>query len=364
MDPVKIYAFCILTLLVVLVFLTWHLFSEKRRLHGIGVKKYTGVYIFILFFMIIFMLLIMIQLYEGPKIILTNSEGFKISLTENVEKLNYDQVSLLDPTVYYIDEHKSFVINLPTDSLWSKPIVMNGLRAYVERAGLETNQTNVESFLKWNPYRELLSCIFVDLTMKPYIDMVACLDYTLVNSSYGKMLRKSHSTLIEYGKPVKIEVNVQSGTPFNIMGAGPAPLGSTDPSRSDSTDSAEEDLKATLSYSNYFSLTILDKTTMNVDDNQLTLANYFLKNTINLTSNAERIIASENNMLFTSSFEFKGAELNGKTVDFRIQRWVRMLEEKEKLYILEMAYSPDTDPTLVIWKDLKLIFESFIILAE
>ena len=314
--------------------------------------------------MIIFMLLIMIQLYEGPKIILTNNEGYKITLTEKVERLNYDQVALLDPMVYYLDEHKSFVINLPADSLWSKPMVMNGLRAYVERAGLETNQTNVESFLKWNPYRELLSCIFVDLTMKPYIDMVACLDYTLANSSYGKMLRKSHSTLIEYGKPIEIKVNVQSGTPFNIMGAGPVPLGKSDLASDDSTAIAEEDLRATLSFSNYFSLTILDKTSMGVDDNQMTLANYFLKNTINLTSNAARIIASENNMLFTSSFEFKGAELDGKIVDLRIQRWVRMLEEMDKLYIVEMAYSPDTDPTKVIWQDLKLIFESFIILAE
>ncbi|PCH96526.1 MAG: hypothetical protein COB85_03450 [Bacteroidetes bacterium] len=359
MDPVKIYALCILTLITVLIFLTWHLFSEKRRLHGIGVKKYTGVYIFILFFMIIFMLLIMIHLYEGPKIILANSEGYKISLTEKVEHLNYDQVALLDPTVYHVDEHKSFVVTLPLDSQWSKPIAMNGLRAYVERAGLETNQTNVESFLKWNPYREFLSCIFVDLTMKPYIDMVACLDYTLVNSTYGKMLRKSRSTLIQYGKPIKIQVNVQSGTPFNVMGAGPDALG-----KADSSDVADQDAKATLSYSNYFSLTILDKTAMEADNNKLTLANYFLKNTINLTSNAERIIASENNMLFTSSFEFKGAEMEGKTIDLRIQRWVRMLEEQDKLYILELAYSPDTDPGKLIWKDLKLIFESFIILAE
>ncbi|HIA12032.1 MAG TPA: hypothetical protein EYN69_08185 [Flavobacteriales bacterium] len=362
MDPVKIYAFCILTLIAVLIFLTWYLFSEKRRLHGIGVKRYTGVYIFILFFMIIFMLLIMIQLYEGPKIILTNDAGYKISLMENVERLNYDQVALLDPAIYYIDKHKSFLIDLPTEPLWSKPVVMNGLRAYVERAGLETSQTNVESFLKWNPFRELLSCIFVDLIMKPYLEMVACLDYTLMNSTYGKMLRNSHSTLIKYGEPINIKVNVESGMPFDILGTGTPPSGSRSSSSADTT--ATEEVKVTLSYSNYFSITILDKTTLDVDDNQLTLANYFLKNTINLSSNVERIIASENNMLFTSSVEFEDAEIDGKISDFQIQRWVRMLEGKDKLYILELAYSPDTDPTTAIWKDLKLIFESFIILAE
>ena len=41
-----------------------------------------------------------------------------------------------------------------------------------------------------------------------------------------------------------------------------------------------------------------------------------------------------------------------------------MIEEPDKLYVLEMAYSPDTDPKRVIWNDLKLIFESFTLVNE
>ena len=52
MDPVKIYAFSIITLAILLAVLTWHLLSEKKKVHLIKTKQLNKVYVFIVFFMI------------------------------------------------------------------------------------------------------------------------------------------------------------------------------------------------------------------------------------------------------------------------------------------------------------------------
>jgi len=355
LDPIKIYGFAIITLVALLAALTWHLLVERKKQQIIKVNQ-NRLYIFIVFLVIVFTLLIMMEYYKGPQITLVDKEGYEISIKEQIEHV---EANKYDGDDYYIDENKTFLFALPKTEGWSEPIIMNGLRAYIEKAGLETNKTNVESFLKWNPYRDLLKCIFVDLSVHPYLDMVQCLDRSLLNSPYGIMLKMSYSTVLEFGQPFEVEVKVNEGAPFNIFTKATSDSSASPDSAQASEIDTTEDEYTTLSYVNYFNITVLDKSAIPMDDDQLTLANYFLKNTINLSSNAEKLIANENNMLFTSSLEFKGARFMEWSRDIKIKRWVRMLEEPDKLYILEMAYSPDTDPKKVIWNDLKLIFESF-----
>jgi len=365
MDPVKIYAFALITLALLLAVLTWHLLSEKKKQHLVKGKELNGVYIFIVFFMIIFMMMLVLEFYKGPQIVLKNLAGYEIVIDEEVDVVGEERAFNLNEGEYYVDPKGAFYIKLPETEGWSKPKVMNGLRAYVEQAGMETNKTNLESFLKWNPYKDLLKCIFTDLTIKPYMEMIMCLDETLGNSPYGKMLKMSYATVLEFGKPVSVNIKIKDGTPFNIF----EKKDTSNPSKADSLkaisdDGTIEEELTVLNYVNYINITVLDKSTIPANDQKLTLANYFLKNTINLSSNAEKIIAINNNMLFTSSIEFKNAQYKDWKRDLKIQRWVRMLEEPDKIYVLEMAYSPDTDLESVIWNDLKSVFESFTLVSE
>ncbi|MBL4755331.1 MAG: hypothetical protein JKY52_17265 [Flavobacteriales bacterium] len=187
---------------------------------------------------------------------------------------------------------------------------------------------------------------------------------TILNSSFGMMLQMSTSTIFEYGEPIIIQISPEFRTPLMSL----LPPQSTD--EPDSLGDSKDTLKAEapnyvdLSFVNYFNITVLDKSKAPLDEETMSLANYFLKNTINLSSNAEKIIANEKMMLFTSSLDFQKARFAGETKDFRIHRWVRMIEESNKLYIIEMTYCPDTDEDLEIWNDQKRMFESFGLLGE
>jgi len=178
------------------------------------------------------------------------------------------------------------------------------------------------------------------------------------------MIRSSSSTIFEYGSPITVQINPEFKTPLTslLLTQGEAVVDSLNDSSG--TDSIEAPNYVDLSFVNYLSVSILDKSKSTLDKGQVSMANYFLKNTINLSSNAEKMIAKENLMFFTSSFDFEKARFNGETRNFRVHRWVRMIEEPFKLFIVEMAYCPGTDEDGAIWEDQKRMFESFGLLSE
>ena len=169
----------------------------------LSIRKLNTTYIFIIFFMIVFMLLIMIEYYKEPRVVLTNKDNYEISIREKAKEVSLEDPIISDnqDTLLYIDGNKAFCFKLPSRKKWSDPRVMNGMMAYLENAGLETNKTNVESFLRWNPYKEILQCVFYNLKIRPYNDMLSCLDETVKESPYGRMLKSSYSTQIEFNTP-------------------------------------------------------------------------------------------------------------------------------------------------------------------
>ena len=336
----------------------------------------------------------MMEFYQGPVITLSNKDNYQITVKEKVETESVEYASNLDSTLIYIDDNHGFYFALPRNSDWSKPKTMNGLMAYMEKTGLETNKANAELYLRWNPYREVLQCVFADLKMNPYEEILICFDKTMRESAYGNMMRLSYSTQIEYGKPIEIKITNTGSSPFSLFsrkGSSQKSL-QTSENQNDSIqnnpDPALKDLSegiamTSLNFINYFNVTVFDKTQIPEGDNRFTIANYFLQNTVNLASNVEKIIASEDNILLAFSFNLENAifsvpnllsgaeaspQMSGEQVkkeaqDITIHRWGRMIEDSERLYILEMAYSPETDDEMSsIWNDLRTTFESFTVL--
>jgi len=363
METYKIYIFGIVALALALAALSFHLLSDKRKKRVAQVKLLTIVYVYVFFFMIVLMLLIMIEFYKGPQVVLANNDNYKLVVKEHVAVKNIGEI---DPeeAEWYFDPANKFFLSRPQSEVWQEAKVRNGLMAYLEQAGLETGRTNVESFIKWNPYREALACVFNDISVKPYDDMMMCLNKTMLTSSFGMMLQMSSSTIFEYGEPINIQISPEFRTP--LTGILPAQSQKVPDSLRDTL--LIQDVKAPkyvdLSFVNYLNITVLDKSKVPLDEEKMSLANYFLKNMINLSSNAEKIIANENMMLFTSSLDFENARFGDLTRDFRIHRWVRMIEEPTMLFIIEMTYCPDTDENMEIWNDQKRMFESFGLLWE
>src|SRR3990172_5542432 len=361
MNYILVYTFAIIILVWVLVILTSRILSVRKERSVINIRKINAVYVFILFFMIVFMLLIMMEFYQGPTITLINKDNYQITVKEKIEKQSVEDAFRKDTGLVYLDNNNAFYFTLPRNSGWSKPRIMNGLLAYMEKTGLETNKANAELFFRWNPYTEVLKCIFADLKMNPYEELLICLDKTMKESAYGNMLRLSYSTQLEFGKPIEIKIRSLGSSPLSIF------------SRKDSLRNSTDSIPMTnLNFINYFNVTIFDKTQIPKTDNRFTLANYFLQNTVNMANNVEKIIASEDNILLAFSFLLENVILffpapalqsadpqaeQKKGQDIRIRRWGRLIEDSERLYILEMAYSPETDDEMSsIWNDLKTTF--------
>lgn len=362
METYKVYIFGIVALALALATLSFQLLSKDERKKVAEVKFLTRIYIFVFFFMIVLMLLIMVELYKGPQIVLNNNANYQLVVNEQIRKIALADAQDIGNTCY-VDADNQFYLTLPQSKDWEEPKVQSGLLAYLEKAGLETGKTNVESFIKWNPYRGVLSCVLNDLTVKPYDEMMTCLQQTLLKSTYGLMLKLSTSTVFEYGEYVNVQISPQFRTPLTSL-LLPQDTEILDSLNSDVTDSSKTPKYVDLAFINYLNITVLDKTKIPADEDKITLANYFLKNTINLSSNAEKIISNEKMMLFTSSFNFENARIDGETKDFQIHRWVRMIEEPDKMYIIEIAYCPETDKNGAIWADQKLMFESFNLLSD
>jgi len=362
MENYKIYIFGIVALALALSVLSFHLLSDTKKKRIAEIKFLTGTYIFVFFFMIVFMLLIMIEFHRGPQIVLNNAENYQVIVKERVDVLKVEDVDT--EAGNYLDPQHCFFLSLPLSPDWREPLVRNGLRSYLEKAGLETGKKNVESFVKWNPYRGALTCVLNDISLKPYDEMMLCLTQMLMKSSYGQMLQFSTSTVFEFGDTIEVKINPEFKTPLTgtLLSKDTKVLDSLNAQlESDSLDTPNF---VELTFINYLNITVLDKSQIPLSGEKITLANYFLRNAINVSANAQKIISNEKMMLFTSSFDFEKAQFEDESRDFRVHRWVRMIEEPTKLYVIEMAYCPETDVEGVIWQDQKRMFESFGILTE
>ena len=321
-------------------------------------RALNATYVGLIFMVVFFSLLIMVEHYQGSNYELTNKDGYSVIIREKIQSINPEDAIGLEDKGYYVDPHAGFYVTRPEDSLWVEPKKLKGLKAYLKNANLEGNKTNIESFLKWNRYSKLLECVFEDITMHPYNEMLFCLEQSLLFSEIGPALHSSQSILFNHNQQMDLEVTTTGPNPFSvhqIRGKDLMKLVGKDKEKSKSLDKRPN--TTAISFNNYFNVSVLDKS--NLQSNVSDLSTYLLKHTLNFASEADQLIASEGNILFTSSFTFENASYLGQTSKFRINRWVRFIEESDRLYILELVYSPDTDASNNIWKDMRLLFESF-----
>jgi len=140
METYKIYIFGIVALALALAALSFHLLADKKKKKVAQVKLLAIVYVYVFFFMIVLMLLIMIEFYKGPQIVLSNKDDYNLVVKEKVDVKSYDDMDQ-DSDAVYLDPENKFFLSLPQSEIWQKAKIRNGLRAYLEQAGLETGQT-------------------------------------------------------------------------------------------------------------------------------------------------------------------------------------------------------------------------------
>jgi len=358
LEPLYYYSGSLIILAILLGYLTFRIFTHKDQL-GVGATRaLNATYVGLIFMVIIFSMLIMVEHYQGSNYELTNKDGYSVVIREKIKKIHPEDAIDLTDENYYVDPHAGFYVTLPEDSLWIEPKKLKGMKAYLKNANLEGNKTNIQSFLKWNRYSKLLECVFEDITMHPYNEMLFCLEQSLLFSEIGPALHSSQSILFTHTTNIDLEIVTTGPNPFSVhqlRGKDLMKLVGKDKEKAEKQEQRPNTTQ--ISFNNYFNVTVLDKS--NLQHSVSDLSAYLLKHTLNFASEADQLIASEGNVLFTSSFTFENARYQGNIEKFRINRWVRFIEESDRLHILEMVYSPESDPENNIWKDMRLLFESF-----
>ena len=104
-------------------------------------------------------------------------------------------------------------------------------------------------------------------------------------------------------------------------------------------------------FSNEFCVTWFDKSLVQGNFTP-TLASLFLQVSSNFAGGATEIATKENSITLASKFYVRDLAINGKTMDFSVERWLLLTEAKEFFYMVEIAFSPQIQDSLAIWNDL------------
>jgi len=357
MNLIGFFIIIIIGMGITLAVMTIKFLVDQKRRGKSDLHRINGLYIYILCSIVVSVLFVLKEVSRGATITLANKNNLAITINKNIERIRSVDLNTNDSNNFYFDEQEGFSFRIPQTIGWNKPTKISGLGAYMEKVAFETNMNSIESFLKSRVNSELLECIFNDPGIKPVYDIHSCVGKQISNGMLGRLLSACHSTSVKHGITTVIDIREKSSTPIDEF------FTDNDSTVSDSvsfvSNESGDQYVSSLSYVNYFNVTVINKEQIEELQNQFTLANYFVSSASYLTDNIENIIADEKNWLFTANLEFNDVKIADTTSDFIINRWVRMIDDNGKLYVIEMAYSPETDKDGELWKDLKATFESF-----
>jgi hypothetical protein len=114
-----------------------------------------------------------------------------------------------------------------------------------------------------------------------------------------------------------------------------------------------------LKFSNEFVVNVFDKSIARKIPVKLSLASLFVLAAPALGLNVDHLVANEQSILTGVSVVLNNAKVNGQKKDFQVNRWVLFVENKERYFQVEIAYSPQVDPSIKIWEELRRVLSSF-----
>ncbi|MCB0395743.1 MAG: hypothetical protein KDD36_03765 [Flavobacteriales bacterium] len=348
MGAFEIAIYLLIGLGTVLAFVTYRLLAEDKKRNRKDVRRINAIYVFIIFFMVICQVIILDRFSVNERVTITNADGRSLSIQVNHTTLPWDEFSRNDTSRYYASKEDGFTFKLP-EGIRPELKRLTGFDAYLESVNLETTRENIDAFISFSQIKRVLNCISSNTQPLSYEESLQCFRESSGISKYGKMLRKSVSTRWICGNSVQLTFNNHSSS--NITGL----LFHEDSLKTqDSTANLSH-----LQFTPYFSVTVFERPTGAKNDPAFSLANYFISSAANMIYDVEKIVADERNILVASKLRLDNVSYGGIVDHFDIHRWVQLLQSDDHVYLVEIAYSPQSDPRDVVWEDLKDAFESF-----
>ena len=259
-------------------------------------------------------------------------KGNKLSIKTSQLQAEAEKITKLDPQQYFIDSMRGFSFERPNRQHWSQPKLLMGLDAMFQAKNL----------LLTNEMREAMS---TGLAMHPL----------------GEMLKDVEVLRIISGDSMVIEVTDQTSNELidaiidKMQTSAEAPL-----SESDLASFRRQTIGfERINFSNEFTISVYDKAKMQGSPIRPSLPNFFMTLASTMGLAVDRLVADEQSILAGISLTLHQVNLNGRLGDLRIDRWMLLAENKDRFYLVEIAYSPQTTGSIQVWEELRALMDSF-----
>jgi hypothetical protein len=185
----------------------------------------------------------------------------------------------------------------------------------------------------------------------------------------GPMLRDVSVIKYVTGDPLNVEVTDETTSELaeeivrNMMIAA----GASDPSDEEVRARRKRMISSLVGFErllhhNEFAVYVYDKSKLKGVPIKHSLANFAVMMMGGMALTVDQLAADERSVLTGASFSLSNASVNGVSKDFRIDRLGLITESKDRYYMVELAFSPQSESSVKVWSELDAMLKSFVVL--
>lgn len=334
--------------------------NAKRKSSG-QIRKSNGTFLICITLIILCGIVILGENNPSDKEKL-NIDGFVVEVPKKIDLVSPEAISEKNNKLFYVNDKLQFAILPPSLNEFQEPNQTSYLESFLKEMLFETRDNNLNAFLRFRSNEALLNCVFKSYEFNSTKDIAHCVMPLQKSGIFNQFLQFSYSIQFNNKVNTKVEITDKSSLPFENL----LHIKDTITTALDTVKNIKKgfpDVKE-FQFQSYLNVIVFEKKNSKGETQKINAANFLLMGANSLFQNIEKIISSEDHMLLCGNLTFKNVLIDGKPNDLIINRWFRLIDTDTKLYVIEMAHSPQYDKDNKSWVELKKSFESFKLIAK
>jgi hypothetical protein len=281
----------------------------------------------------------------------SNAASLSIGLADKQVAIDTQRLSITpedaatwDPAKYYVDASLGFVLKKPVSGNWLAPELLEGAEECLEaRSGL-LNQTLKEKFqftLQTHPFG-------------PMLQGVEAIRYTTNKTLVVELTDETTNDIAE--EAIRKTVESEQILELNL---GDQEIEKLKKNIRRSALSFEE-----TTFVNELSVYVYDKKRLLGRPVEHSLAGFSIFILGQTAPKLDQLVADEHAVLAGRRVAIRGVLVNGEIGDFRAERVYMCTESKDRYYVVEIGFSPQTKNSQGIWNDIDKMLRSFAVFDQ
>lgn len=300
--------------------------------------------LFMLLFLVVVVIGVFVDRNAQRRAELTLTVGDKqVSVETSQRMVNPEKMKPREIEIMYVDSQYGFMLPRPKLPQWSKPQYLDTGEVLVKAGYLPNLDT-------WDEAKENAALI-----------------------PLGRMFIEAKHLLFEYGRP--IEIQLTDDTSNKVLETIITSLRTR--LEKDGEPADEEFIKdfrkqvlrannapEKSNFQNHIAISILDKALAQDSPLEANLGNVFLLAVKQTGEALENLAANDQSILWGTSQTLTNVIVNGEPRELTSYRMSQLVEGPDRFYQVSICYSPQSETSLIIWEELREMFNSFQITVD